>query len=138
MSTCLLHSQRRDVLNTVKVRAPPISIFGAPTPPASEGVDKDHEMTNSQIVNNDLIRSYTRMNAHDEADVNIRHKRSKSGKKVVPPRSYPSFSQPGPSASGSTAGKRQGKMAEEAHGEAVKIAVLCLPRTVCHLFCLSS
>lgn len=130
MSTCLLHFQRRGVLRSIEVRAPPISVFGAPAAPAREAVDSDHEMTNAQIVNNNRVRSYTRMNAHNEADVNVPHKKSKSGKKIVPPRSYPGFSQPGPSASGSKTGRGRGKIPEEAHGEAIKIAVLCFPRTV--------
>lgn len=78
------------------------------------------------------------MNSQNEADVNVRHKRSKSGKKVVPPRSYPGFSEPGPSGTGSTTGKGKGKGVEKAHDEVVKMAVLCLPRTVRRLSSLSS
>lgn len=123
----------RCVLNHIfAVRAPPISIFGSQPATAREDGDDDQEMTTSQIVNHDRVRSYGRMNDQNEADVNVRHKRSKIGKKVVPPRSYPGFSQPAPSRSGSTTGKGKGKIAERAPDEAAKIAVLCLPRTVCH------
>lgn len=78
------------------------------------------------------------MNAQNEADVNVRHKRSRTGKKVVAPRSYPGFTQPGPSGNGSKAGKGKCKIPEMAHDEPVKIAVLCLPRTVCHISTFSS
>lgn len=138
MSTYLLDFPRRGVLKSVEVRAPPIGAFGAPAASARGSVHSDHEMTHTQTVNNARVNSYKRMNAHNEADVNVPHKKSRSGKKVVPPRSYPGFSHPPPSAMASTSGRGRGKIPEEADGEAVKIAVLCFPRTVSHIVLLSS
>ncbi|KZP22303.1 hypothetical protein FIBSPDRAFT_952918 [Athelia psychrophila] len=111
-------------------RAPPITVFGAPAASARGSVDSDSEMTHSETVNQARVKSYKRMNAHNEADVNVPNKKTRSGKKVVPPRSYPGFSQPASSTMASTSGRGRGKVPEEADDEAVKIAVLCVPRAI--------
>lgn len=110
---------------------PPISIFGSTAPDINPtGVDQNaraRPQTTAQNVNSARRRSYERISQQDEADHNIRYKKSRRGStkkvKIVGPRDYPDASQ-----SRNTSGSRTGP---SQHPSApLAIAVLCLPRTV--------
>lgn len=120
------------MLNIYAVLSPPITIFGSQTQahgPNPSNVDDDphtRPLTIGQTVNNARRRSYGKISEQDEADPNIRYKKSKSGStrkaKVVGPRDYPDARLSG----GSKAGPSQHQLLEQ-----LQIAILCLPRTVC-------
>lgn len=114
------------------VRPPPITIFGSqaldPTPTDDNHNADARPQTTAQTVNNARRRSYGRISEQDEADPNIRYKKSKSGStkktKIVGPRDYP-----GPNQSRHIGGSNAGP-SQHTSSEQVEISVLCLPRTV--------
>lgn len=110
-------------------------MFGSQTQaqgPIPSNVDNDahaRPLTIGQTVNNARRRSFGKISEQDEADPNIRYKKTKivstKKAKVVGPRDYPDVSQSRLSG-GSKAGPSQHQSLEQ-----LQMAILCLPRTVC-------